>query len=906
MDADTPDRQSSPRRTALATRLFLSTAILVTLALGGAILVTSVRGKQIAESTVREDLERSASMQLAFEEGRLGQLRLIARMISGDPHFSEYIRLSIESGDALSILDQLDERRRDLDFDFAMVLDAEGLVVARTDAPQGGSEDLANDPLVRLALEEFEAAGVWQRGDSLYDVVAVPVASAGYLDGFLIVGYAIDDETAVQIRRVSATEVAFLTLGDGLPSAAASTLETRTTESLEQMIGRRQDLLDTSASEGGEVPTATLELGGEEWIAAIRMLEAVDGHAVGAVVALGNVEETFAPYRRIQTFLAGVGLCVLLLALGFSYAMPRRVLGPVRELAEAARSAAEGDYDQEIVAGSEDEVGQLADAFSSLLSDLREKRDMEKYINELARTLPDQESAETLTLVSPTVGAIAPDLEPPAKQELVLLGAEIRDRVHGQEPPLQTLERLSRDLTPLRVAILEAGGKVEKLLGHRLVASFEGPERGTRALSAAAAVSRAEEAEARTVLVLVAGAVTTGPLRIGRDPERVFAGPPVEQMENLLRVARAGSLLITQAVRSEVESRLKETGTSTREVRSSVSAEPLYTLASAELAALPGRAATSATLQLDATRVSPPSIPPTMPPPLATAGTTGGVGTATLSSVGPGSVLGQRFEILSVLGAGGMGVVYKARDRSLQELVALKMLRHDVWDDEDRLQKLKDELKLARKIAHPNVLRTYDFGELDGVTFITMEYVRGITLKKMLQESGRLPLSAGLRLARQLCQGLCAAHREKVLHRDIKPENLILEHTGNVKLMDFGIATPIQHRSHSDAAAAIVGTPFYLAPEQLEGREADVRSDLYASGVVLYEIFTGKLPYDFGKTLPDILAMKVREEPKRPSERWPGIPPRLEQIVLRCLARDPDARYSSTDALLRDLQTLRG
>jgi serine/threonine-protein kinase len=226
-----------------------------------------------------------------------------------------------------------------------------------------------------------------------------------------------------------------------------------------------------------------------------------------------------------------------------------------------------------------------------------------------------------------------------------------------------------------------------------------------------------------------------------------------------------------------------------------------------------------------------------------TAGGTGGG--ATLTGISPGALLGARFEILSVLGVGGMGIVYKARDRELDDLVALKMLKRDLWGDRTQLDRLKSELKLARKITHPNVLRTYDFGEMDGIPFISMEFVRGVTLRYMLDQTKRLPYSAGLRLAKQLCAGLATAHAVGVLHRDIKPENLILDPTGNAKLMDFGIARPIDRLTPGQTQAGfIVGTPQYLAPEILQGRDADPRSDIYSCGIVFYELFAGLLPFE--------------------------------------------------------------
>jgi serine/threonine-protein kinase len=220
------------------------------------------------------------------------------------------------------------------------------------------------------------------------------------------------------------------------------------------------------------------------------------------------------------------------------------------------------------------------------------------------------------------------------------------------------------------------------------------------------------------------------------------------------------------------------------------------------------------------------------------------------------------------------------------------------------VERLKSELKLARKITHPNILRTFDFGEIDGNPFISMEYVRGLTLRAMLERSGRLPYSAGLRLARQLTSGLAAAHSQSIIHRDIKPENIILDSQGNAKLMDFGLARPVTRMTPGQTQAGfIVGTPHYLAPEQLEGKEPDQRADVYACGVVLFEVFTGRLPFG-GNNLMEIISKHLREAPAAPHEFWPEIPPALEQLLLRCLEKSPAARYADAAALIAELDKL--
>ncbi len=251
-----------------------------------------------------------------------------------------------------------------------------------------------------------------------------------------------------------------------------------------------------------------------------------------------------------------------------------------------------------------------------------------------------------------------------------------------------------------------------------------------------------------------------------------------------------------------------------------------------------------------------------------------------------------------------MGIVYKARDRELDDLVALKVLRRQAWQDPVQLERLKDELRLARKITHPNVLRTFDFGELDGVQFISMEYVRGVTLRYMLDQTDRLPFSAGLRVAKQLCAGLGAAHAQGVIHRDIKPDNLILDQAGNAKLMDFGIARPVVRQAAGHTQQGwIVGTPQFMSPEQLEGREVDARADIYSTGVVLYEIFTGRLPFS-GDNPMQVVMQHLQEEPPAPSGFWPEMPRELEQMILVCLAKRPENRFAKVEALAAELDKL--
>ncbi|HVD78453.1 MAG TPA: protein kinase, partial [Vicinamibacteria bacterium] len=273
--------------------------------------------------------------------------------------------------------------------------------------------------------------------------------------------------------------------------------------------------------------------------------------------------------------------------------------------------------------------------------------------------------------------------------------------------------------------------------------------------------------------------------------------------------------------------------------------------------------------------------------------------------VAPGSLFSGRYDVLGTIGKGGMGVVYRARDRQLDEVVALKVLRSDVLkDDPTLLERFKQEIKLARRITHRNVLRTHDFGETQGTPYISMEYLEGVTLKDLIRGKGALPLPVGLRIAKQMCLGLEAAHQEGVVHRDIKPQNmLIIPETGDLKIMDFGIARVSEMKAGAaglTSTGTVMGTPDYMPPEQAQGQPADFRSDIYSLGIVLYEIFTGHLPFTGDSVMAVVLA-HIQKPAPAPGQANPAIPPELEAIILRCIEKSPAKRYQRVEEVLEDL-----
>jgi serine/threonine-protein kinase len=672
---------TTERRTALSlgARTFLVTAALIALAMGVSVAVTAVLGQNIARRGIERTLTTAQAAQAAFQELRDQRLRLMARSLASDPFLAAYIAQAAELVETRSILDILYERQRELGCDFIVALDARGRLIVRTDAPDATGHDLAARPLVAEALAGQEAAGVWDEAGTLYEAAIVPLLKGLDLLGYLAVGFRVDDALARQAGSVTGTDVVVVSRRDGATRGVASTLPAGATLAVAAALDRRWP------SGIREPAGAELELDGEPWIARVTPFVAGGGEPSSAVVTLASLEAAMATYRQIETVIVVVGLVAMLLAFAVSYPLSRRLLRPVRRLADAADAARRGDYDQVVEPGGDDEVARLARSFRSLLADLREKRDMEAYLTDIA-----QDVAATATR-----GAWSP------------AGAE----------------------------------------------------------------------------------------------------------------------------------------------------QPTVSLAGAALA--------------------------------------------------PGSVLGGRYEILEIVGAGGMGIVFKAHDRQVDGVVALKLLKPEVLGDPQHLERMKREIQLARRVTHPNVLRTYDFDVLDGRPVISMEYVHGPTLRRLLSRSGRLPYSAGLHLARQMCAGLAAAHAEGVLHRDLKPENLILQQSGSVRLADFGVAQPLR-RSAPGATAfeTPAGTPRYMAPEVLRGLEPDARADIYAAGVVLYEIFTGRPPFE-GNSAAALVHQQLEGPVASPRERWPEMPEALERVILRCLEKDRERRYPSVAELVAELEALR-
>jgi len=280
---------------------------------------------------------------------------------------------------------------------------------------------------------------------------------------------------------------------------------------------------------------------------------------------------------------------------------------------------------------------------------------------------------------------------------------------------------------------------------------------------------------------------------------------------------------------------------------------------------------------------------------------TGPSGGAPSSALNPGTLLGNRYKITDILGVGGMGIVYRARDETLERDVALKVIRPELTENPEIMERFRREILLASKVTHKNILRIHDLGESDGLSYISMNYVEGETLSKLWRREGRLTPERTLPLAIQLCQALEAAHDAGVIHRDLKPQNILLDKDGSAYIADFGISRSADHGATMTQHGAVLGTVEYMSPEQARGETPDHRGDIYSLGMVLHRVLTGSFPFESASSVSSML-QRVQQEVPDIRKVAPDLPVWLVNIVSRALRRDPDERYQTAADMRRDLE----
>ena len=268
-----------------------------------------------------------------------------------------------------------------------------------------------------------------------------------------------------------------------------------------------------------------------------------------------------------------------------------------------------------------------------------------------------------------------------------------------------------------------------------------------------------------------------------------------------------------------------------------------------------------------------------------------------------GRILGNRYEIIEKVGNGGMATVYKATDLVLKRYVAVKILRDEFTTDEEFIKRFETEAQSAARLVHPNIVSIFDVGVDNGIYYIVMELIKGKTLKEIIvEERGPLPWKWSVNVAIQIASALEMAHKNNIIHRDIKPHNIIITEDGIAKVTDFGIAKAVSN-STITAFGTTIGSVHYFSPEHARGGYTDAKSDLYSLGVVMYEMVTGKVPFD--ADTPVSVALKhMQEEPVPPIEMNPHLPEAVNKIILKALKKDPMYRYQTATELLEDLRTV--
>ena len=263
-----------------------------------------------------------------------------------------------------------------------------------------------------------------------------------------------------------------------------------------------------------------------------------------------------------------------------------------------------------------------------------------------------------------------------------------------------------------------------------------------------------------------------------------------------------------------------------------------------------------------------------------------------------GMIVADRYEIVSKIGTGGMSDVYKAKDHTLGRFVAIKVLKPEFSEDVNFVTKFRTEAQSAAGLEHPNIVNIYDVGSENGMHYIVMEYVEGITLKTYIEKKGQLSFKEAVSIAIQVGRGIEAAHHKNIIHRDIKPQNIIISTEGKVKVTDFGIA---RAATSNTISADVMGSVHYASPEQARNGFVDGKSDIYSLGIVMYEMVTGRVPFD-GDTTVAVAIQHLQEEIVAPSAYAPNLPISMEKIILKCTQKNPDRRYESMTALLADLR----
>ena len=903
----------------LVWKLFGVTALLILFVVAVAIGITIQRANVIARKTVDESISSAARLFKTFERLRLDKLALGAQQLGKTPSFHAYVQAALTGStsageipsangsspapadsaapgsgtgtiDFASIIDQLLQNQTLLGSDLMMLLDDQGRLIARTDHPaiaSGSAQDLYESmPLVRQIVDDAtieNVSGVILLDGKLYHAALAPlsVGANNIRIAYIVNAYAIDDDFANSIAESARAGVVFVPAPDlGIAPAIARSSGAPSYGSMQQ-IGAVERIIRS----GKVAAPSTVQIDRGAYVMTGQPLTSKD-RTVGAAIFVRSLDRELAPFRKIRSALLVGGGMALFLAFILSWFIARRLTRPIEELAAIAQAVTAGDYDVRPNISRSDEVGILGRSFAKMITALRDKAELEELYEQMAAKSAEREAHLAVA-------------QPPRLDQGTILVTDLRGlpATVSRGDAVSVIALIEKAIRLQETEITRQEGQVRGLEGHRLISVFPGERGIVHAIQAARAIDKKLALQAGQEIPMgIAAGIATGEFvsgsvslarengwaMVGNAPllALLFAGqaPTGSAYISYETAQAAGGDILASSTREEI--RLKWLPQSL-----TVASLPLQKVTTGMIRAIESgaSASTAATMRLDVTA------------PGATAPATFG------SDLSPGALFANRYLIEQILGRGGMGVVYRANDRQLDETVAIKTLPGDVMSrTPEDLERFKREIRLARKITHRNVLRTFDYGEADGVYFISMEYVRGYTLSELLLESSQMSMRVAMGVGRQICRGLQAAHEQGIIHRDIKPQNVLIDHKGEVKLMDFGIARMTESAEGMTQAGMVVGTPHYMSPEQVQGRALDPRSDVYSMGIMIYEMLCGRRPFE-APALMAILTAHISETARPAIEIRPELDPEINRIVMKCLAKDPRQRYANAGELLSDL-----
>jgi serine/threonine-protein kinase len=915
--ADVPKKKSyvvERARFPLVWKLFGMTGLLIIIVAGIAVGITIERASQIAHRTINASISSAAKLFRDFEHQRLDRLVTSAEAVGHDPTFSAYIQdglhpaatpaaavagavasAAVPAGtpatplppDFASLSDQIATRQEELGVDLVVLFDEAGRAVTRTDeANVSGTVHEIESPLIRQLVDDASIAsvsGVVGTADKLYHVAIAPVGagSNNVRVAYVLLGYAMNDKFANRIAESTNAGVMFVSKAGALIRSGNAPSFT-----MQQMSGA-QEVLRT----GKSLPPSNVEIDRATYVVTGDPLRS-GGQTAGAAMFVRSLDSELAPFREIEHSLLAGGGAALLLAFILSWFIARRVTRPIEQLAGIAQAVTAGDLSVHPELDRSDEVGILGRSFEKMITALRDKAEIEELYEAMAAKSEEREA----------LGAGARAVELPALEEGTILVTDLRGlpATVGEGDAASVIGAVARVLKMMEAEVGRQDGIVREIVGHRLVSVFRGERGIIHAIRAARAINE-ELASGDSKMSLGVGLATgefiTGSVDLSEERGLVIVGnapllallfawhaPTGFAYVSYETAEAAGGEILASAQREDV--RLKWLAHPMP-----VASLPLANLTTGVMRSLGDAGDSAATIRLGATPPTATTLPDM----------------AAQQDLVPGSLFANRYRIDQILGRGGMGVVYKATDTQLDELVAIKTLPGDVMSrSPEDVERFKREIRLARKITHRNVLRTYDYGEADGVYFISMECVRGYTLADLLAEASgnRMVPRVAMGIARQISRGLQAAHEQGIIHRDIKPQNVLIDHKGEVKLMDFGIARMAEAHEGMTQQGLIVGTPHYMSPEQVQGKTLDPRSDVYSMGVMIYEMVVGEKPFN-SSSLTGVLTAHITEAPQPAIERRPEIGREINAIIMRCLAKDPTLRYDDAGKLLKALDDVK-